>query len=202
MSIHSRNLSNFPIDSEFKYLKLNDPLVRLLFVFFNTTTVKKATRVSKRPLELEYGAELTCYKLCPQAQVLPCSLNSFFSQKCLYIQNFQSKGSRCCLSNLAFPRAGSFQDSESLVFRRFSGFSSSWGGKGPHTCLRLQSAAADAVRWSTFTRRVGSSLAHLSVTEIKYVMRAGRSHFKQGASPIGPNRCVQNILTASFCHLF
>lgn len=63
-----------------------------------------------------------------------------------------------------------------------------------HGCKCCQAAA--------FAGGLGQLLAHRSVTEVKYVLCARHSQFKQGASLFGPNRCVQNILRASSCHRF
>lgn len=106
------------IKSEFKYLQLNDPLVRLLLVLFNTITVRQATRVAGRPLEFEYRRELTCYKLYPQAQVLLCSLNGFLSEVLIYTE-LPEKGDRVVAFNFSLPYGWIFPGQKIHSFQRF-----------------------------------------------------------------------------------
>lgn len=79
-----------------------------------------------------------------------------------------------------------------MILRRFHGFSPLWlKQRLTYLCARLLSGPESQ-----------SQLISTPVTEVKYVLGARSSQFKHSASPSGPNRCVQNILMASFCHLF
>lgn len=142
------------IKSEFKYLQLNDPLVRLLLVLFNTITVKQAPRVAGRPSELEYRGELTRYKLYPQAQVLLCSLNSFLSEVLVYTE-LPEKGDRVVAFYFSLPCGWIFPGQKTHSFQRFS---SPWQRPRP-TCLsaKMQSTAVHAVKRLPLQEGWGSS---------------------------------------------